>query len=373
MPCGVVLPAAVQVHPQMLVAHPLMYTTSFALALPAAAAPSPGGCGGAPPAAPPPRPVGAVPWKQAPSRSTAPPSLALGLSPPPRPPLPPSSSSFAEQPPSSRSQGQGRGRGGGDSSTGGVLARTRDREGCRMVQKALDDAENDEDRVALADCLRGHVWEVARCPHGNHVLQKYVTTMKPSACQFIVDEFVQMGVFGIGKMARHKYACRVLQRLFEHCWPSQLDKIVDCLLADVVALAMQRYGNYVIQHLIEYGSEGTQRRAAKQLEARIAELSLNNDACMVLEKALQSASEEVQDSLVEALLGAPGALAAMAHTRRGHSTALVVLELARDCQLEAARQQIDEHRASLQTNRYGRIVLGWVRRQCEVSAGIGGA
>eukprot|EP00443_Scrippsiella_acuminata_P065224 CAMPEP_0115558534 /NCGR_PEP_ID=MMETSP0271-20121206/99483_1 /TAXON_ID=71861 /ORGANISM="Scrippsiella trochoidea, Strain CCMP3099" /LENGTH=250 /DNA_ID=CAMNT_0002992543 /DNA_START=95 /DNA_END=844 /DNA_ORIENTATION=+ len=167
---------------------------------------------------------------------------------------------------------------GGDKDRGDddVLSRARDREGCRAVQRALEDAESDSARAALlAESLRGHVWEVARCPHGNHVLQKYVTTMKPSACQFIVDEFSQMGVFGIGKMARHKYACRVLQRLFEHCWPSQLDQIVDCLLADVVSLSMQRYGNYVVQHLLEYAAEDAQRRVAKRLEAHVAELALN--------------------------------------------------------------------------------------------------
>jgi len=242
------------------------------------------------------------------------------------------------------------------------------------VQRALEDAESDSARAALlAESLRGHVWEVARCPHGNHVLQKYVTTMKPSACQFIVDEFSQMGVFGIGKMARHKYACRVLQRLFEHCWPSQLDQIVDCLLADVVSLSMQRYGNYVVQHLLEYAAEDAQRRVAKRLEAHVAELALNNDACMVLEKALLMGAPEVQDSLVEAVLGSPGALSSMAHTRRGHSTALVVLDIARDTQLDIARVQIQQQMASLQTNRYGRIVLGRARRRDEVAGGIGGA
>eukprot|EP00443_Scrippsiella_acuminata_P031154 CAMPEP_0115354862 /NCGR_PEP_ID=MMETSP0270-20121206/98810_1 /TAXON_ID=71861 /ORGANISM="Scrippsiella trochoidea, Strain CCMP3099" /LENGTH=190 /DNA_ID=CAMNT_0002777219 /DNA_START=42 /DNA_END=611 /DNA_ORIENTATION=- len=89
---------------------------------------------------------------------------------------------------------------------------SRDQDGCRVVQQALEEADSDEARSALVETLRGHVWEAALCPHANHVLQKYIVTMKPAACQFMVDELAQRGPAGSSKLARHKYGYRVFQR-----------------------------------------------------------------------------------------------------------------------------------------------------------------
>merc|ERR1719247_1621296 len=93
---------------------------------------------------------------------------------------------------------------------GNVWHLAREKEGCRLVQEALENATGDADRVALASEMRGRVWEALRCPNANFVLQKCIGVLRPQASQFIIDELRDKGS---SKAARHRFGCRVLQRL----------------------------------------------------------------------------------------------------------------------------------------------------------------
>jgi len=234
---------------------------------------------------------------------------------------------------------------------------SRDHDGCRLVQQALEEAASDEARSALVESLRGHVWEVAVCPHANHVLQKYIVTMKPAACQFIVDELARHGAGSASKLARHKFGYRVLQRLLEHLMPQQTAPLVEGLMAECVSLSMHRFGSYVMQHVLEYGTDIQREHVIAALVPQIAKLSLDNDSCMVLDAALAKSDMEIQDVLVQAIVESEGAVGAMAHTRRGHVVVLSLLELVGGVHLQEATRQLANQASSLKKSRFGRIVL----------------
>lgn len=232
-----------------------------------------------------------------------------------------------------------------------------------MVQQALEEAQSDEAREEIVTALKGHVWEVMTCPHANHVLQKCIVTMKPSACQFIVDELMAHGVASASKLARHKFGYRIFQRLLEHLLPQQTATLVEGIMTDCVSLSMHRFGTYVIQHVMEHGTNGQRRQVAAALVPEMAKLSANNDACMVLDAALVRGDEETQGLLVQAILASEGAIGAMAHTRRGHAAVLSLLPLAEDNLLESAQRQLAQQAASLKKSRFGRLVLNSARLQ----------
>ena len=56
--------------------------------------------------------------------------------------------------------------------------------------------------------------------------------------RFIIDEIMKPGSKSVGYLARHKYGCRTLQRLLEHCFQQQTLQIVEGLLAEVVPLPL---------------------------------------------------------------------------------------------------------------------------------------
>ena len=74
----------------------------------------------------------------------------------------------------------------------------------RQVQRAFDEAQDQEERLALASELRGHIWEALRCPFANYVLQKCVMVLSRENLNFIFQELKQKGPEMIQQAARHK-------------------------------------------------------------------------------------------------------------------------------------------------------------------------
>jgi len=128
----------------------------------------------------------------------------------------------------------------------------KDADGCRALQQAFEEAGCDDVRVLLASELQTHVWDAMKCDNANHVLQKCIGTMRPMDSQFIIDELVHAGV---AKTARHRHGCRVLQRLYELCAPDQMRPISEDLVKDALPLCRHIFAKYVMQHLIEHGSD----------------------------------------------------------------------------------------------------------------------
>jgi len=110
--------------------------------------------------------------------------------------------------------------------------------------------------AGILEQLRGSVVEAAMSHHGNHPLQKYIVSMSPQSVQFIVDEFCGQAVAA----ALHCTACRVLQRILEQCSWQQVEPLVAELLDAVPRLISNRYGNFVVQRLLEHGNAATRWR-----------------------------------------------------------------------------------------------------------------
>lgn len=239
-----------------------------------------------------------------------------------------------------------------ESMFGRVWSLSRKREGCRAVQNALEVAVTDEVRVQLASELAGRVWEAARHPHANHVLQKCVCVLPVASVQFVIDELLQRNVL---RMACHKYGCRVIQRTLEHCRPDQVHDMVEMLLTDTLALSQHTYANYVMQHVCEFGSSEQQNRLAREFEPHVRAIGSDVFACAVLGAALQHGSGDAQMALARALTRERGLLASMARTRRGHVAVKATLTLLEGVERENAYMQLVADNATLRT-RYGRCV-----------------
>jgi len=247
----------------------------------------------------------------------------------------------------------------GASIAGRVWDLARDARGCREVQRALETTDTDEVRAAILSELKGHVWEAVRCPHANHVVQKGIVATRPEASQFIIDELMSGGTSAAGgpsQAARHRYGCRILERLMEHCPPEQVRQLVESLVADTMALSRHPYGNYVMQHLLEHAFADQRHRLIAMLEQHARAAGSDCYARAVVSKALSRGTMEGQMALARALLREPGLLATMARTRHGHVAAKFVLQHFGGSEREEACRRLSADIASIRASRYGRYI-----------------
>ena len=241
---------------------------------------------------------------------------------------------------------------------GQVLRQSMDAHGCRLVQRALSLAD-DAGRLEIARELRGHICEVLESPHGNHVLQRIIELMRPSAITFVLCELT--ACMTPQELAKHRYGCRILERIIEHFPPRLLATSVDALLADAWDLCRHVYGNFVIQHLLEHGEQAHRRIIIDVLCSDLKTVALDPFACNVLDKGLSYGSVDDQQRIASIVLR-EGALSKMARLRNGFAASQRLMLVARgDCQLRPmAEGQLADAVAEISLTRHGRALLASV-------------
>jgi len=169
---------------------------------------------------------------------------------------------------------------------GAVMSLANDTYGCRVIQKAMQHLPRETQQL-LASELKDHVGACIESMHGNHVIQKCIEQMPPDSVNFIINEVNEKVDF----WASHMYGCRVIQRLLEHCTTDvQLPKMLDAILLSIKKLAMDPFGNYVVQHMLEHGRKEDKAKIIHVVASNILLFSANKCSSNVVEKCFEHAS-----------------------------------------------------------------------------------
>lgn len=244
--------------------------------------------------------------------------------------------------------------------TGKVWQLSKDSKGCRQVQDAFENAGCDEERTALASELVGHVWEALKCMNANHVLQKCITVLRPDVAQFVIDELTQHGGKGVVQAAKHRFGCRVLQRLLEHCSQEQISPMVEVLLNDAVDLSSHTYGHYVMMHLFEQCDQDVVSRLASTLQQHLPNMTADGYIGAVIGKALNHTNTKACVSLAAGLLQEHAHVVVMACSRWGYAAVKQALVLVSASEQDKACKELAHCSPKLRSSRYGRLVATFV-------------
>uniref|UniRef100_A0A8C5IN16 Pumilio homolog 1 n=1 Tax=Junco hyemalis TaxID=40217 RepID=A0A8C5IN16_JUNHY len=153
---------------------------------------------------------------------------------------------------------------------GHVLSLALQMYGCRVIQKALEFIPPDQQVInEMVRELDGHVLKCVKDQNGNHVVQKCIECVQPQSLQFIIDAFKGQ-VFAL---STHPYGCRVIQRILEHCLPEQTLPILEELHQHTEQLVQDQYGNYVIQHVLEHGRPEDKSKIVAEIRGNVLVLS----------------------------------------------------------------------------------------------------
>lgn len=203
---------------------------------------------------------------------------------------------------------------------------SQDAQGSRDVQSVLQDiGSSTVEELALE--LQGHFFEAAKCPHANFVLQKFICQRTPKASRAIALEFISHGAEAVLQAARHRYGCRIVQRLLEFCNRAEADELTNMILLDAENLCTHPYGNYTMQHVLVHGSDFHRQRLAKMLREEAAAMAASFHASAVLGEALRHADRCDAMGLAQALVHESGLLPQMARTKHGHAATQLAIKL----------------------------------------------
>lgn len=170
--------------------------------------------------------------------------------------------------------------------------------GCRVVQKALDYVP-EWLRLELAKELHGHVLELVQDQNANHVVQKLLSVVQDTeAVRFVSDTFRGR----VLELGAHCYSCRVLQRVFERCGEAQARPLLEELHAGSDKLAMDQYGNYVIQWILQKGLPQDKNRVVESVSGNVLAWSRHKFASNVVEQVVRAADSHQRRHLASEIL-----------------------------------------------------------------------
>jgi pumilio RNA-binding family len=188
--------------------------------------------------------------------------------------------------------------------------------GCRVVQKAIETVDEED----LPRMLREFHNDVLGCIHdqnGNHVIQKCIEVVNSRAnkaeasgdvhratflreqIDFILDDVLTNAT----GLSCHPYGCRVLQRILEHTTEEKKVAILDEIQRRHKDLMDDQYGNYVIQHVLQYGRD-VDRDSIVQIvvDCGLLGLARQKFASNVVEKLLKYGNSSQRRAVVREML-----------------------------------------------------------------------
>ena len=187
---------------------------------------------------------------------------------------------------------------------------------CRVVQKALEKLDEND----LPELLAEFHHSVLKCihnQHGNHVVQKWIEVMSAAAreashtgkhgqAEFLESQinFIIDDVLGnVRELSCHTFGCRVLQRILEHCTEAKKTQLLDKLTPFHRELLDDQFGNYVIQHVLEFGRHNDRESVMLiVIQQGILRMSQQKYASNVVEKLLKYGTPAQRNHLIREML-----------------------------------------------------------------------
>ncbi|KAK8875365.1 hypothetical protein M9Y10_005530 [Tritrichomonas musculus] len=157
--------------------------------------------------------------------------------------------------------------------------------GCRVVQKLFD-----KYNISL---LRPLVDEVLTCAadlatnqYGNYVVQNILESGPDSDIEALIHEFKG----GFYNFSIHKFASNVIEKCIRRANPEQREEIFEEIIGDdgkfeeqrILKMVTDQFGNYVMQRIIEFGSESQQNAIYEVVYDHYAEAMKKNYARHVI-------------------------------------------------------------------------------------------
>jgi pumilio RNA-binding family len=245
---------------------------------------------------------------------------------------------------------------------GAAVSRAFDREGCLLLQQALDETENVEEAAALSIELQGHVKSAIRSPHANFVIQKIISKLPSEHSAFIANELLGEGP----SVARHAYGCRVICRLLEH----SMMESGTCALVDEIAssdpggLCRHQFGHHVAKSIMAFASPYNKSLIVSALSVELPRYARGRNASQVIELVFTCpCPEDLRCILLAASLVEPGILESLACHAIGSHVVRAFLQSANGTSekyrmmQKQAKDILRNASVQLTKDKYGRKVL----------------
>jgi hypothetical protein len=268
---------------------------------------------------------------------------------------------------------------------GNILLLAQNVNGCRVLQAAIEYSDHNHLVTMLENELKNQIPACACDSNATHVLQKCLRFMPCDKVMFIAHALARTNIMSL---AKHQYGCHLLQRCIATSsevrhdprssvgtveFVRMIDDISLKLVQQFEELAFNRHGNFVLQYVLQHGSEDQRAAACTYVRTNVVRYSMHKFASHLVEQCLKNAPNQEKHMLIENILresvtveSAIGEKPAIVCMMRDPYANFVVQKML-DCCTREQRDEVysvvSEHAFYLKKSTYARHILARIEQQ----------
>ncbi|KAI8086686.1 armadillo-type protein [Halteromyces radiatus] len=185
-----------------------------------------------------------------------------------------------------------------DDFKGHLYELAKDQNGCRFLQRKIEDTSQNNNQAILAiyEEIHGHFVELMTNSFGNYLCQKLLERCDNEQR----DTIVEIVAPDIVNISLNMHGTRAVQKLIEFLsTPEQIQMITSALNPSVVPLIKDLNGNHVIQKCLHRLSAEHRQFIYDAVSSKCVEVATHKHGCCVLQRCIDYASDAQKAQLVE--------------------------------------------------------------------------
>jgi hypothetical protein len=229
-----------------------------------------------------------------------------------------------------------------------LITIARDKKGTHSLQAIVALIDTEEEFSLIKKTLDGSVFELSMDPRANYVIQKLINTIPIDSSHFLYqplfNNFVQMANNSFGLLVLKQMMARVEQR------ETLKQKIVELTCLNFEKLIQNPFGNYAIQHIVEFYPKESHIIKSKML-TKIIPYSSQKISSNVIEKCLTVCDSQFRRRVIEEILK-NGRLGDLMKNKYGNFVTLQLLATASLIDKQRLMQAIFKYANSFNGTKY---------------------
>jgi hypothetical protein len=233
---------------------------------------------------------------------------------------------------------------------------------CRVLQKFIESTTR-QSVDQLFNAIKRSLVPLCYSANGNHIVQRFIELLPGRLPEIVAALEAQ-----VARLVIDSCGCRVIQRLFEQYEIAELRPLVDQVMRFAGDLAVNQYGNYVVQNIFESGPDDDVTRLIRAFAGRFYQFSMHKFASNVIEKCIRRASAAQRQAIFGEVIGSPGhwdaaRIVRMAGDQFGNYVIQRIIEFGSDVQQTAIYDVVYENYDDLAKEGYARHVISRLEEQ----------
>jgi len=173
--------------------------------------------------------------------------------------------------------------------------------GCRVLQEAILSI-NDELLLTVIDALAPNTYRLAVNNSGCYVILGLIKRTGKCAVKVLLENAILGCPNRLIELSKSSFGCRIVVRMIEEGFPDDQETIVRAIIQSpryLLLLAMDEFGNYVIQHVVKHFGELYSNQIMDALDGRVLEMAKNKFCSNVIEILYERGGRKVEDRIIK--------------------------------------------------------------------------